>query len=101
MIKTTMPYEERKTVYEQAIAHYAEGWQVMKAIEEMAELANELAKSTEPGRTTIEKIVDEIADVTIMMEQLRLIFGVNSEVQERIDYKVKRLAQRIKEARDA
>lgn len=96
-----IPYEERKVVYVDAILHYEEGRQILKAVEEMAELTNELAKSVDLNRTSIDRIVDEIADVAIMMEQLRLIFNVNTEVQERIDYKVQRLAQRIKEEQHA
>ena len=96
-----IPYEERKAVYVDAIMHYEKGRQILKAVEEMAELTNELAKSVDLNRTSIDRIVDEIADVTIMMEQLRLIFNVNTEVQERIDYKVQRLAQRIKEEQHA
>lgn len=93
-----IPYEVRKAVYEKAISHYAEAHQVIKAVEEMAELTNELAKATtDSSRTTLEKIADEIADVTIMMEQLAIMFNINQHVQDRIDYKVKRLAQRIEE----
>lgn len=96
-----IPYEERKAVYTEAIDANGIERQVIVAIEEMAELTKELAKSFRPGGTTLEKIVDEIADVTVMTEQLRLIFNVNTEVQERIDYKVQRLAQRIKEGQHA
>lgn len=94
-----IPYEVRKMIYERAIDIYGEESQILKAIEEMAELTNELAKTYDPSRTTTDRIVDEIADVTIMMEQLRLIFGVNEEVQDRIDYKVVRLCKRLEERR--
>lgn len=97
----TLSYEERRAVYEAAIAANGIEHQVIVAIEEMAELTKELAKSFRPKGTTTEKLVDELADVTIMMEQLRLIFDVNLSTQNRIDYKVQRLAQRIKEARHA
>lgn len=90
-----MTYEERRPVYEAAIAHYGKNCQILMAVEEMAELTKELAKAFRPSGTTVEKLVDEIADVTIMMEQLRIIFDVNDDVQERIGFKVHRLAQRI------
>lgn len=92
-----IPYEQRKTVYEEAIAHYGPESQIWIAVEEMAELMKELAKGHRPGGTTAEALVDEIADVTIMMEQLRILFNINQPVQDRIDYKVRRLAQRIEE----
>ena len=92
-----IPYEERKAVYTAAIAHYGPESRFWLAVEEMAELMKELAKGHRPGGTTAEALVDEIADVTIMMEQLRLVFNVNEAVQDRIDYKVTRLLNRIKE----
>ena len=94
-----IPYEERRAVYEEAIATYGIERQIMMAVEEMAELTKELAKSFRPGGTTLEKLVDEIADVTIMVEQLRLGFDANQRVQDRIDYKVQRLAKRLEEAK--
>lgn len=90
-----MTYEERRAVYFAAIDHYGSDSQILMAVEEMAELTKELAKTFRPNETTTEKLVDEIADVVVMLEQLRLIFDVNEEVQERIDFKVQRLAQRI------
>lgn len=91
----SMPYEERRAVYESAIEHYGRERQTLKAVEEMAELTKELAKCFIPNGTTLDKIVDEIADVTVMLEQLRLIYHVNDAVQERISYKVKRLQHRV------
>ena len=38
---------------------------------------------------------DELADLTIMLEQLRMIFGVNDAVCERMDYKILRLQARL------
>lgn len=92
-----IPYEERKAVYTAAIAHYGPESRYWLAVEEMAELMKELAKGHRPGGTTSEALVDEIADVTIMMEQLRLVLNVNDDVQDRIDYKVTRLLNRMKE----
>ena len=40
----------------------------------------------------LDKIAEETADVTIMLEQLRLIFGLNDMVCEAMDEKVERLA---------
>ena len=94
-----MNYEERRPVYETAIAHYGMDSQIWMAVEEMAELTKELAKLHRPGGATLGDLADEIADVTIMMEQLRIMFGVNGIVQNRMEHKVRRLAQRIEEER--
>lgn len=90
-----IPYEARRWVYQSAIATNGIERQIMVAIEEMSELTKELAKAFRRDGTTLEKLTDEIADVTIMMEQLRLIFEVNDRVQERMDFKVRRLAQNL------
>ena len=90
-----IPYEVRRKVYEAAIATNGIERQVIVSIEEMAELTKELAKSFRPGGTSTEKLVDEIVDVAIMLEQLRLIFDVDMQVLEHRDVKVRRLADRI------
>lgn len=90
-----IPYEARRAVYLNAIDRFGVDCQIWKAVEEMAELTKEISKLQNGGGSTRERMVDEIADVTVMMEQLRLLLNVNEEVQNRIDFKVRRLAQRI------
>lgn len=77
-----------------AIDHYGINHQEEKAKEELAELLTELSR-LQDGRTTKEKIVGELADVLVMCEQLRLIFGA-SDVDKAVDYKLTRLVRRIK-----
>ena len=103
-----IPYEGRRAVYEAAIDKFGQDLQIWKAVEEMAELTKELAKHQGGNydSRSRDRLVDEIADVTIMVEQLRIIFGVNVSVQDRMDFKVCRLADRvgmsfIPEAREA
>lgn len=43
-------------------------------------------------------IVDEIADVSIMLEQLCMMYECFDAVENRRQYKVRRLANRLKEA---
>ena len=92
-------YEERKAVYEKALQMWGAGAQIIMAIEEMSELTKELCKHFR-DRQNVEDIADEIADVTIMMEQLRLIFGINEEVCSHMDMKVLRLQSRLGGAHD-
>ena len=72
-------YMNNKRIYERAISAWGEEAQLKMAIEECAELIVKLAKL---GRfkngSQIDDVVDEIADVEIMMAQLRLIFGDNA-----------------------
>jgi hypothetical protein len=118
-------------ILSRAIEHYGEPAQVLKCIEELAELAEALVftlnggnreniqyeniafdmtitktacktatlKNTEVihDEERIQKIVTEIADVRIVLDQLEMFLVKPEEVQEQINYKVKRLEQRIKE----
>lgn len=93
-------YETRKRIYYDALDTWGEQVQLMKAVEEMSELTKEICKLS-LNATTLDKLADEIADVTIMLEQLRLIFDINGLVCAHMDTKVKRLEQRVFEAREA
>lgn len=74
---------------EKAIKYWGESAQKQKAIEECAELIAAMAR-----RSLIDFIVDEVADVTIMMRQLRMIYG-KKKVDDRIRFKLKRLQKRL------
>ena len=87
-------YEERKEIYEKALRTWGTQAQIMMALEEMSELTKELCKHIS-GRHNGAEIIDEVADVTIMMEQLRLIFGINEAVCEQMDVKMLRLKKRL------
>ena len=89
-----IPYEERKRIYEHAIDRYGIKPQLLMVVEEMSELTKEICKSFR-GKDNIEQLADEAADVTIMLEQLRLIFGLNDLVCEHMDSKIERLAERL------
>ena len=84
---------EAHEIYRKAIETYGVEAQTKMAIEEMAELTNALMKF-DRGRNTMDDIIDEIADVTIMMNQLAIIYG-KDRVQLQIDYKTQRLAKRL------
>jgi NTP pyrophosphatase (non-canonical NTP hydrolase) len=66
------------------------------AIEECSELIKAICKNRRRhSEESLKNIQDEIADVTIMMRQMQLIFG-EKEVEERIQYKIERLNERLK-----
>jgi NTP pyrophosphatase (non-canonical NTP hydrolase) len=89
-----MTYEQRKHIYEKALTKWGIRHQTMVAIEEMSELTKELCKNFR-GRKNKDAIAEEIADVIIMLEQLRLMYGVNDDVNKHMDAKILRLKSRI------
>ena len=64
-------------IYQQAIAKFGKDAQLKMAIEEMAELTQAICKSFRESNNH-ENIVEEIADVEIMLAQLKII----SEIDE-------------------
>ena len=67
------------------------------AIEELAELQKAILKHRRYGsKETEQAIIDEIADVEIMLEQLKIIYSCHSDVEKRVEYKIDREIKRIK-----
>lgn len=69
----------RRDTYSVAVETYDRTSRLMLAIEEMSELSKELSKNYR-GEDNISAISEEMADVEIMLEQLKLIFRNRSEV---------------------
>lgn len=91
-----MEIEEMMTVFEKAIAVYGESLQKQVAIEEMAELTKEICKDFR-GKGNREHILEEIVDVSIMLEQLQIMYGISTaEMFKVVGSKVKRLEERLK-----
>lgn len=70
------------------------------AIEECSELIKAILKfrrSNTKDSDLRDAVIDEIADVQIMLTQLGIIFNCVEEVNERIDFKIDRQMGRIKE----
>ena len=87
-------YEDRKKVYQAALRKWGVGLQTMMAVEEMSELTKEICK-IKRGKIDLDALADEIADVAIMLEQLREIYGMNDAVCDHMDAKILRLQSRV------
>lgn len=90
----TEPPDEKK-ILAAAIDKWGTDAQTIMAFEEMSELQKELCKNFR-GKDNEAEIADEIADVEIMLEQLKMIYEVEGLTQERRDFKIARLAERLK-----
>lgn len=64
-------------IYQEAIAKFGVDHQILKAVEELNELATALMHYRE-GKATDQQVMNEIADVQILFEQLELIFEMES-----------------------
>lgn len=86
------PEQLRKLI--RIIDEYGSDKQQNIAIEECSELIKAICKYK---RTLdhVEDIVDEIADVKIMLAQLEIIFDCSGAVEDRVEYKINRQLERI------
>lgn len=84
----------RCDTYAAAVEAYGKNSQLIMAMEEMAELTKELSKNIR-GDKNASAIAEEIADVEIMLEQLKIIFHNRAEVDQQRSYKLGRLAGRL------
>ena len=83
-----------KYLFEKALAHYGPEAQIKMLYEEMAELQLAVCKNGR-GADNLDNIAEEIADVGIMLDQMRLLFNVEERSEEIRLEKVARLAGRM------
>ena len=76
------------------VEHYGSMNQLKQAKEECEELIYEIDMALELNGIR-ENIIDEIADVEVMCNQLKIIFSCFGEVEERVDFKINRQLDRI------
>lgn len=87
-------YEERKQVYDAALGKWGVKMQATVAIEEMSEVIKEITKMLR-GELDREHMAEEIADATIMLEQLRQMLNIDDSVDSWMDYKVAALKRKV------
>lgn len=97
--------KELETLLE-AVRVYGADRQQIKAVEELSELAQALCKYTgediddaAEAQLLIDHIAEEMADVEIMLEQLRIILGNHARVDAWQHEKLARLAVRLERAK--
>ena len=79
--------------------HYGIKKQLRQLAEECSELAVEASHSARKGTTV--KIIEEIADVQIMIEQIIYLAKIDKcDIEDCINYKLDRQMKRIKEEKD-
>ena len=87
-------YEERKQVYDAALGKWGAKLQATVAIEELSEVQKEICKMLR-GELNREHLAEEIADATIMLEQLRQMLNINDSVCSWMDYKIAALKRKV------
>ena len=86
--------EREKEVLTAAVRIYGPESQLKMVLEEMSELQKEICKLWR-GKDTTLSLAEEVADVEIMLDQLKLMLGIGGKVQEFRRVKMLRLEQRL------
>lgn len=99
---TGLPTTNRPEVLQECVNTYGAEAQVDMAVEEMSELTKALlkylrkeAQGSKDLEAARENILEEVADVIIMLTQLIMIYGGRDLVQETIENKVDRQIKRL------
>lgn len=92
---TDMEQNERKQLYEKVINSWGVEHQLRLVEEEVGEMLTALAQRLR-GRTDNAAVITELADVTIMMEQMALLFDWDGFWKEK-EYKLQRLQERLEQ----
>ena len=91
-----MSEQDKISLYNSALSRYGINAQQMMMVEECGELLNAIAK-LHRGRVGINEVITELADVSIMVEQMALFFGLDDFKAEK-ERKLQRLSERLKKS---
>ena len=88
---------QTKQLYRKAIGHWEEGLQVGMLGEEMAELTIAVNKfRRKRGVKELKKVIGEIADVKVMLEQIQVLFNIDDkEIKSEYLSKIEKLKRRL------
>jgi hypothetical protein len=86
---------EAKILYTQALEKWGFEPQLNQLQEECAELIVACNKLRRKGDEARPLMIDELADVVIMTQQIIYAMRVETEVDERIDFKLNRIRERL------
>lgn len=86
---------DKKAEYSRAIKLWGKHAQLLQCIEEMSELTKEILKNINRNKNNIAEIVEETADVEIMLEQLKICYDIEKQVEEYKAGKVEKIVKRL------
>lgn len=84
-------------IYERAVKVWGKEPQMLQVIEEMSELTKEILKNINRKKDNIDELIEETADVEIMLEQLKCCYGIKSQVEEYKADKLLKIERRLDE----
>lgn len=84
-------------LYERTIRAWGKAPQILQVVEEMAELTKEIIKNVNRHQDNLGEIIEETADVEIMLKQLKCCYNINDQVDSYKSEKLKAIEKRLNE----
>ena len=87
-------------LYKKAVKTWGYASQLLMAVEEMAELTQAISHLLRDRNYAKSEIIEELADVEVMCEQLRVIIDKNDKIDKIKEEKLARLSEMLEETND-
>ncbi|MBP5615020.1 MAG: hypothetical protein J6X42_00475 [Alphaproteobacteria bacterium] len=88
---------KNETLYQRALRVWGKEPQMLQVIEEMSELTKEILKNVNRKKDNVAEIIEETADVEIMLSQLKCCYQIADEVENYKIEKLKKIEKRLDE----
>ena len=88
---------KNETLYQRALRVWGKEPQMLQVIEEMSELTKEILKNVNRHKDNRAEIIEETADVEIMLSQLKCCYQIADEVENYKIEKLKKIEKRLDE----
>ena len=82
-------------ILKRALKTWGEEPQMLMVVEEMSELMKEVLKNINRKKDNIAEIIEETADVEIMLEQLKENYHIFEQVESYKKNKIKKIEERL------
>lgn len=84
-------------VHERSLRMWGKEAQMMQAVEEMSELIKELMKNINRKRDNLDDIIEETADVEVMLEHIKYCYDIEKQVADVKVKKIEKLTKKLEE----
>lgn len=84
-------------IYKRALETWGKEPQMLQVIEEMSELTKEILKNVNRKKDNIAEIIEETADVEIMLNQLKYCYNIFDKVENYKSEKLLKIKARLDE----
>ena len=84
-------------IYKRALKVWGKEPQMLQVIEEMSELTKEILKNINRKKNNLDEIIEETADVEIMLNQLKCCYDIEKQVDDYKAQKLLKIEKRLEE----